>query len=155
MKLFGNEWEKYFPENFEYRGRFIFNWFSNMILCPIKHDGIIYSCVESYYQAQKTLDIEKRKSIALMTGKEAKRYISNLYRKDWPEVKIDIMRYGLNQKWNQEPFRSQLLAYQGRIIEWNNWNDTFWGVSIHTKEGQNHLGLLLEEIRENLKRENI
>jgi predicted NAD-dependent protein-ADP-ribosyltransferase YbiA (DUF1768 family) len=37
------------------------------------------------------------------------------------------------------------------IVEWNNWNDKYWGKDIRTKQGENHLGLLLMKLRSELR----
>jgi hypothetical protein len=50
----------------------------------------------------------------------------------------------------KEPFltRALLDTENARLIEENNWNDTFWGVCNNT--GENNLGKLLMKIREDL-----
>jgi predicted NAD-dependent protein-ADP-ribosyltransferase YbiA (DUF1768 family) len=59
----------------------------------------------------------------------------------------------LRQKFNKEPFRSQLKATGDAIIEeGNHWGDKFWGVCLRTKEGKNELGKLIIRIREDLKK---
>lgn len=63
------------------------------------------------------------------------------------------MRKCLQMKFNQEPFRSMLLATGTQYIqEGNYWHDTFWGVDITVDppEGKNVLGTLIMEIRANL-----
>lgn len=37
------------------------------------------------------------------------------------------------------------------IQEGNYWGDTFWGVDLKKREGENNLGKLVMEIREKLK----
>jgi predicted NAD-dependent protein-ADP-ribosyltransferase YbiA (DUF1768 family) len=37
------------------------------------------------------------------------------------------------------------------ITEWNNWSDTFWGKSLRTEEGENHLGKIIMKQREKLR----
>lgn len=36
------------------------------------------------------------------------------------------------------------------IIEGNTWKDTFWGIDIHTGQGENNLGRILMEVRKEL-----
>jgi len=69
----------------------------------------------------------------------------------WESKKVSIMRECLRQKYSQEPYRSKLLATgEEELQEGNMWNDTFWGVSLRTGKGQNILGKLIMEIREEL-----
>jgi ribA/ribD-fused uncharacterized protein len=71
-------------------------------------------------------------------------------RDDWEEVKVDIMRDLLIQKFSQQPFRRLLLATGDSYLEeTNTWNDTFWGVC--NGKGKNQLGILLMEIRSYLR----
>ena len=64
------------------------------------------------------------------------------------QIRVDVMRQLLEQKFEQEPYRSLLLE-TGHIylIEGNTWGDTFWGVDLETGEGTNVLGNLIMEIR--------
>jgi len=67
-----------------------------------------------------------------------------------------VMRELLLRKFEQEVFRRRLLAWQGPIVEWNTWHDTRYGKCTcprHNGEGENILGQLLTEIREELRRE--
>jgi predicted NAD-dependent protein-ADP-ribosyltransferase YbiA (DUF1768 family) len=58
----------------------------------------------------------------------------------------------LNQKFRQEPFSTLLLATGDMYIqEGNFWGDTFWGVDLNSKIGENRLGKMRMEIREHLK----
>ena len=53
-----------------------------------------------------------------------------------------------------EELRRLLLSTGDRVlIEGNTWNDTFWGVSLKSGNGQNHLGKILMRVRERLKQE--
>ena len=54
-------------------------------------------------------------------------------------------------KFSQNPIlRQKLINTQDMIlIENNTWNDTFWGVC--NGVGENHLGKILMEVREELK----
>lgn len=43
------------------------------------------------------------------------------------------------------------LIQEKRITEGNYWNDKFWGVCLKSNQGQNHLGKLLMNIREEIE----
>lgn len=71
---------------------------------------------------------------------------------DWDNLKLEVMKKCLRQKFTQEPFKSKLLATGNIIIqEGNRWNDKFWGVCLKTNKGANHLGKMIMKIREELK----
>ena len=73
--------------------------------------------------------------------------ISRWRRKDWDEVKIDVMRKALLAKFTQHKDLRELLLGTGQryLIEHSPY-DNFWGNG-GDDSGQNHLGLLLMEIR--------
>ena len=132
---------------------------SNFYSSPITYDNICYPTVEHYFQAQKTLDKNKRKEIAAaMTPGVAKRLGRHVkLRPDWEEVKDDVMYRGLFLKFSQEPLRQWLLETGDKFLkEGNTWHDNYWGVCSCEKcqqhVGRNHLGLLLMRVRTELKK---
>lgn len=71
---------------------------------------------------------------------------------NWDEKKLSVMRYCLNQKFNQEPYKSKLLQTDNEFIqEGNTWEDTFWGVCLKTGKGENNLGKMVMDIRNELR----
>jgi len=140
-------------ENITFEGKWVKNWFSNMIECPITINDITYRSVENYYQAMKSLNVEEHKKIAVMTPSKSKYYTRSIkIREDWINVKETFMFKGLWEKFNIPQWKEKLLnTGNDPIIEWNNWGDVYWGKSIYTNKGENHLGVLLMEIREKLR----
>jgi ribA/ribD-fused uncharacterized protein len=124
-----------------------------MTICILNIDGIIYNSTENYYQAMKSLDDHERRKIAGMAPNKSKRYARTIQlRPDWEEVKYEVMKKALLAKFSIPEWRDKLLATGDEmIIEWNNWNDKIWGVSIKDYEGQNLLGKCLMEVRDILK----
>lgn len=125
---------------------------SNFVPVTVELDGLQLPSVEHAYVAAKTLDARTREAIATMpTAGQVKRFGRSLeLRADWDDVKIDVMRELLIQKFAQEPFKTQLLGTGLCYLEeTNTWGDVFWGVCKGV--GTNHLGLLLMEIRDGLK----
>ena len=141
-----------------------YRWLSNFYPVEITFDNITYPSVEHYYVAlkinnQQVIDGE------LYSLLDARKYISTIenpgmvkklgkklkIREDWDEIKISVMKYGLNQKYNQEPFKT-LLKETGNIHiqEGNYWGDTFWGIDLETNIGKNILGKLIMKIRDKL-----
>jgi ribA/ribD-fused uncharacterized protein len=144
-----NNWVEYRPKEFEYNGKWIRNWFSNMVLSAFQVNGIVWPSVENYYQAMKTLDQNKWIDIAVLTPSAAKKEGRALkLRPDWEDVKYDIMKDALRHKFSKPEWRDKLLATNTEvIIEWNNWGDRIWGVDISNNRGQNLLGYALMDIR--------
>ena len=124
---------------------FLSNFYPSVVCDP---EGIAYPTVEHYFQAMKTVYLSKRKEIAAAptpgTAKRMGRRV--LLRSDWNDIRVEVMRRGLKQKFANPDLRKKLLATgNAELIEGNWWNDTFWGVC--NGVGENHLGKLLMEIR--------
>lgn len=135
-------------DSFNGPNRFLSNFWS----CCIAFDGHTYRTVEHAFQAAKTLDEDERRRIrnehdaagAKRLGKRVE------LREDWESIKVDVMRTLLRQKFGTDPLRSRLLRTgKAKLVEGNWWGDKFWGVC--DGKGENHLGLLLMEIREELR----
>lgn len=129
-------------------------WLSNMQrIEPFFYGHLKFDSVECFYVAMKTTDIVERAKISKMKPYEAKKYGRALnLRGDWDEIKLGVMKWGLKKKFSQPKFKDLLLATGNQeLIEGNTWGDTFWGVC--NGVGENHLGKLLMEIREQLKGE--
>lgn len=130
-----------------------YRWLSNYHVCDIYYDGIIYQSTEHAYQAAKTLDKTKRLEFLKLTCSGAKRRGNKLkLRSDWEEIKLKVM-YDVNYyKYTRHAELGQKLIDTGDIelIEWNSWNDIFWGKSIETGEGSNNLGIILMKIRKEI-----
>lgn len=128
-----------------------YRWLSNFWPCDIEFDGVVYPSVEHAYVASKTTDELLRKQVLLCkTAGEAKQLGRSFeIRKDWDKAKLSFMRYFLHQKFTKNPeLRSKLASTKGMtIVEGNTWGDTFWGVC--NGKGQNHLGKILMDIRDN------
>lgn len=148
-------WKQYKPKEFEYNGKWIKNWFSNMVPCEIEIDGLKYNSVENYFQAMKVMPFESTMhvAIALATPSRSKQLGRQVeLRPDWNDIKYEVMKRGLLAKWSKPEYRDVLLATGDEIIiEWNNWGDRIWGVDIRDDEGLNLLGKALMEIREELR----
>ena len=135
-------------ESFTGPNRFLSNFWS----CCIAFEGHSYRTVEHAFQAAKTLDEDERRRIrnepdaggAKRRGKHA------TLREDWEQIKVGVMRDLLRQKFGTDPLRSRLLKTgKSKLVEGNWWGDRFWGVC--DGKGENHLGKLLMEIREELR----
>lgn len=140
------------PKNLPFKGKYVSNWFSNFEQSPFIMSGKLYNTVENYYQATKAVNKEDHERIRIATASKSK-YLgrSVQIREGWDKLKFAVMWAGLCAKWTQSPFKERLLATgDEQIIEWNNWGDRIWGVTLDGY-GHNHLGLLLMKLREQLK----
>ena len=148
-------WKEIAPPTFIYdsKGKWIRNWFSNMVAEPVEIDGIMWPSVENYYQAMKTEDKILQAQFVLLSPSQAK-YTGRTVdiRPDWDQVKVQVMEKALIAKFSAPNNKSRLLQTEDSIlVEWNNWGDKFWGVDIRTFKGENMLGRLLMEIRSLLR----
>lgn len=124
---------------------------SNFYPVAIVHDGLTYQSVEAAYQAAKCANVDDRYYFTKLSAPEAKRAGRQVaLRSDWEQVKVAVMRQLLIVKFLGNPAMGQLLLMTGNedLVEGNTWNDRFWGVC--NGIGENNLGKLLMEIRENL-----
>ena len=131
-----------------------FGFLSNFHEASIWIDGERFPSVEHAYQAAKTLDPVTRKMIreAARPGDAKKLGRCVQIRPDWDQVKVDLMRRFVKEKFKNPLLRAMLVATEdAELIEGNTWNDTFWGVC--RGKGQNWLGRILMEVREECKRE--
>ena len=126
-----------------------YRWLSNFAECDVFLEGILYPSVENAYQAAKTINKEERIQFETCSAGQAKRASRNItMRKDWPEVKKQVMFNLLCQKFNKEPYITLLLDTKlVDIEEGNTWGDTYWGVDLRSGRGQNILGKMIMNIR--------
>ena len=98
------------------------------------------------------MSASEREVFAVCSPAEAKRFGRRVrLRLDWEQVKLDIMRQLVADKFaRSDELRRRLLATgDAELVEGNAWNDTFWGVC--RGRGQNHLGRILMEVRDGLR----
>ena len=128
-------------------------WLSNFVPVKIILGGIEYSSVEHAYMSAKSNDPPWKKICSDPNIKpgEIKKLGRNIkLRPNWDNIKFDIMKECLKQKFSQEPFRTKLLKTGNQNIqEGNRWGDEIWGVNLNRipNRGENHLGRLIMEIR--------
>lgn len=109
---------------------------------------------EHFYQAAKALNVEDRALIMHAdTAKDAKRLGRIVViRPDWDAIKETVMLDGLRTKFFSDENLAEMLLSTGdeELVELNSWGDTYWGVHEPNGIGQNRLGALLMEVREEL-----
>ena len=128
-------------------------WASNFWSVTICYKGLLFPCVENAYQAAKCDNEEDMRLFLYLTPGEAKRKGRTVnIRKDWEEVKVEVMHELLRLKF-QNPQMKKLLIATGDIFlqEGNMWHDIFWGVDLRTGKGANILGKLLMKVRDEVR----
>lgn len=117
----------------------------------------IWKTSEHYFQAQKFAGTEfeekVRQAPTPMESANLGRNRKFPLRPDWETVKDDIMREALRAKFTQNKDLKKILLETGdaRLVE-HTANDNYWGDG-GDGSGQNMLGKLLMELREELKSE--
>jgi len=132
---------------------FLSNFYQiNLNVIDVQLGPILVRSVEHGFQADKTLIASQRRQIlespsaklAKAGGRKA------TLRPDWKQVKIASMYNWLSKKFAIPELKEKLLATGVQtLVEGNTWGDTFWGVC--DGKGQNNLGKLLMELREQLR----
>lgn len=131
-----------------------YDFLSNFFLHPVTLDGVVYLSNEHAYQAAKTLNITEREFVKTRAtpglAKKAGRKVT--LRPDWEQIKLTVMEDLVRQKFQDATLKKQLLdTGTSELVEGNWWNDRFWGVC--NGQGENHLGRILMEVREELTNE--
>ena len=127
---------------------------SNFAPVKINIDGVEYPSVEHAYMSAKSDDIEQKKFCSNTNNKasDVKKQSRNIRLiKDQDNIKINIMKECIKQKFSQEPYKTKLIETGNQHIqEGNMQNDKFQGVCLKTNKGENNLGKLIMEFRESL-----
>lgn len=131
-----------------------FAFLSNFMPAEVVFEGHHYPTVEHAFQAAKSLNPIVRLGIrnAPTPGKAKQLGRQCKLRADWDQVKYNIMKDLVRQKFGFSSYKKLLLATGNAYIEeGNTWGDTIWG-RVDGK-GLNWLGIILMEIREELRAE--
>ena len=143
-----------------------YNFLSNFYPAKIEHQGITYPTVEHYYVSMKVKNdqqidgkfityIDCRELIAKMPNPARVKQFGKIIkvRRDWDDVKLDIMLWGIREKFKHTDLKGLLLSTGDQeLVEGNTWNDTYWGIC--RGEGQNNLGKILMKVRMELRQQN-
>ncbi len=128
-----------------------YRFLSNFHPSRVRSLGLIFPTVEHAYQAAKTHDLTVHQRIQkIPTPGRAKRVgRMAILRSDWNDIKLDVMLTLLQKKFSLPALATQLLATEDEeLVEGNDWGDTFWGIDSATGKGENHLGRLLMQVRD-------
>ncbi len=132
--------------------------FSNFSSFAIEWKGKLWMTSEHVYQAEKFEDENLKEQIrnALSAHDAMKLAIVNKdkYKSDWDNIKLSVMKKILYAKVAQHPYvKKKLLQSVGRELIEDSWRDDYWGWGPN-KDGQNHLGKLWMEVRDEVQKMN-
>ena len=143
--------------------RMAHGWLGNMAPFPIQADGRLWRTSEALFHARRFTDAEAIDAIHGATSPMqakliAKAHASKMVIEPRSAADVDNMRSVLRLKIDQHPqLKAMLLDTHGRIIEDCSARPTaiFWGARRTSDgwEGQNMLGVLWMELRDQLRHE--
>lgn len=137
-----------------YRVNDEYGCFSNFAKYEFELEGKRWRTSEHYFQAKKYEGTEYEELVRLldtpMKAAEMGRDRMLPLRKDWEQVKDDIMRQAVYAKFSQNQVIKEILINTGEefLIEQTT-NDYYWGCGM-CGTGKNMLGKILMEVRERL-----
>lgn len=134
--------------------------FSNFSPHPINIADHTWTTVEHYYQSQKFVGTEHEPLIATIravkTPQEAAalgRDRCRVMRKDWEQVKVEIMYQAVLKKFlTHLDIQAVLLSTQEVLIVEDSPTDYYWGCGFQ-RTGQNQLGKILMQVRQAIQLE--
>lgn len=120
-------------------------------------DGIYYKTVEHYYQSEKFDNKElKTKIINAKTPKEASiigRDRSNKRKDNFKQIKKQVMYNGILEKFRQNrDIAYKLIETRNKDIAEATIDEYYWGIG-KDKSGENNIGKILVNVREQIKKE--
>lgn len=140
-------------DNFVEQYRFLSNFYPTTVALGT----LVWPSAEHAYQAAKSQNPHDWKDVMeCVSPGAAKRMGRHItMRPDWHEIRLEVMEEIVLAKFSQNPVLATRLIETGDapLIEGNHWGDTYWGVCRGV--GQNHLGKILMNVREDLKIERI
>ena len=129
-----------------------YSFLSNEYSANIRIDNLTYHSAEAAYQAQKTVPQDRQRFTCLnaWAAKSAGRCVPR--RGAWDKEKDDIMKKVVMAKFGQNPVLCKALLETGDAFLLNGTaGDEYWGINLEKNRGENKLGIILMEVREELK----
>lgn len=116
---------------------------------------------EHFYQAAKAVSADDQRWVydAPTPGEAKRRGRRVTVRSDWDDVKLEIMLAVVRAKFtdNDELARRLVATGDAALVEGNEWHDNYWGRCTCARcvraeiVGQNHLGKILMQVRDELR----
>lgn len=128
---------------------------SNFASFNLRWKGIKFMCSEVAYHWEKFPGLPLQADLIAADSAHDAFKLAEQYRtavrKDWLDVRANIMRDILRAKVAQHPYvRKKLLDTGDRELIENSWRDSYWGWG-ENRDGKNMLGRLWMEIRAELR----
>lgn len=139
----------------EFKNQYFF--LSNFYECPIYYNKLVFCNVEAAFQAQKAIDEKEQYKFINLNASQARKLGKTIVlRKDWEEVKDNIMYEIVKRKFtvNKELQQKLIDTKDEELVEGNWWHDTYWGMDSKTGIGKNKLGKILMKVRGEVKSSN-
>ena len=129
--------------------------FSNFSSFAIEWKGKLYMTSEHAYHSEKFEDENLKKQIRNARSAHVAFKITEVnkdkYRNDWDKIKLKVMKEILRSKAEQHPYvKKKLLESGNKELVEDSWRDSYWGWGPN-KDGENHLGKLWMEVRNEFK----
>lgn len=130
-------------------------WLSNLSAHGFVLEGIRWPSVEHFYQARKYqgthLEELIRKAETPFAARKAGKNRSLSPRSDWEAVKEAVMREAVGAKFSQNRvLKKSLLATGNAELVHDSKSDAYWGRNAEDGAGENRLGVILMEVRDEL-----
>lgn len=149
-----------------------YEFLSNMFLCTVILGDMVFPSAENAYQAMKCKTRKQMEEFQYITPYEARKRGNDVdLRTGWNDIRLKVMKKVLQAKFEDQELANMLLRTEDMFLcELNYWGDTFWGKApvVETHEvkdgditrkwtekkikGENHLGKLLCEVREEIRK---
>jgi ribA/ribD-fused uncharacterized protein len=145
------------PIYFYHQNEKPYGCFSNFSAHGFDLDGAWWPTSEHYFQAQKFAGTPHVENVRLaptpMAASNVGRDRSLPLRADWEQVKDDVMRRAVLQKFAAHPdIRAILLGTGDETLVEKTTSDYYWGIGTQGG-GKNMLGQILMEVRETLRKQ--
>jgi len=133
---------------------------SSFSISNISYTEKIYPTAEHLYQALKTCDFCLRERIRCSSSPGLAKAQGKLVilRFNWDKIRDRCMHQVVKMKFNQNlDLRQKLMVtFPLQLVEGNYWHDNYWGNCLCDRcgqiDGQNKLGKILMEIRDNYEK---
>lgn len=138
---------------------FLSNFYEAPVEVVFEGEKFVFLTGEHVFQGMKVVasldpshNVEKLRLLEKASTPGKAKYWGRSIRIDvpkWDSLALKCMRRSLELKFSQHFDLRDKLVGTGDIelIEFNDWNDTLWGVNQRTGVGKNQLGKLLMELR--------
>lgn len=135
-----------------------YKFLSNFFWSELNFEGLKYPSVEHAFQAAKLRENQQRNSYGFtdsgLSFGDAKRLGRQVpLRDDWKDIREDVMARCLWAKFQDPQLREKLLRTgESELVDGHSGSpDLIWGYHIPSQKGENRLGILLMDLRAQLK----